>query len=180
MPAAERSFSDPPPDRLYVDTDIAISHLVSSQPHHARCMGFLENLARYGTVIYLSSLTWMEYVHVITRERFRQALPEETRSRFRLDRWEESRVREQFVVASVHALEELLNEFEWVEVFLTSDIRVDALRLVARYSLDGQDAIHLASALHEGVTDFAGFDAHYRRVDGIQLWNDRIHSGALS
>ena len=123
MSAIESSFSDPLPDRLYVDTDTVISHLVSSQSHHARCTGFLESLARHQTVIYLSSLLWMEYTHVVTRERFRQALPLDMQQRFRLDRWEDARVREEYLAASLQALNDLLDQFDWVAVFLTSDIR---------------------------------------------------------
>jgi predicted nucleic acid-binding protein len=47
---------------------------------------------------------------------------------------------------------------------------------VARYNLDGQDAVHLASARYAGVRDFASFDARFRRFDDLVLWNDRIHT----
>ena len=48
MAAAERRFSDPPPSRIYLDTDIPINYLISSQPHHERCTTFLDRLARDG------------------------------------------------------------------------------------------------------------------------------------
>jgi predicted nucleic acid-binding protein len=46
---------------------------------------------------------------------------------------------------------------------------------MAEYSLGSQDAVHLACAAQARATDFASFDAAFRRVDDLDLWNDRIH-----
>jgi predicted nucleic acid-binding protein len=63
MPATERAFNEVPPDTLYVDTDILIAALFSSEPHFVRCRAFLEFVARIGqTTIYLSSLVWLEFI----------------------------------------------------------------------------------------------------------------------
>ncbi len=68
MPATKRRFSDPPPETLYVDSDVLISYLVRTQPHHARARAFLRGLAVRGvTTLYVSSLTWLELGPVFNR-----------------------------------------------------------------------------------------------------------------
>jgi len=109
MPAIERSFSDPLPRDLYLDTDIMVSYLVVTQPHHHRCQAFLQRIAHHGrTRVHLSSLTWMEFANVITRERFRQALPEDLRRQYRVDLWEQPRVRQAYIRSLLGTLDELL------------------------------------------------------------------------
>jgi len=177
VPATERAFSDPPPGRLYLDTDILINYVLSSEPHHRRASTFLEGLLAHDTMLCLSSITWVEYAHVLTRDDFRRRLPQEIRQRFQLDGWSDPAVRQQYLQEHVRALEELLAQFEWLEVFPLAEVRRAALALMAQYNLDGQDAIHLASASSQGVVDFASFDHVYRRVDELILWNDLIYAG---
>jgi predicted nucleic acid-binding protein len=177
VPATEHPFSDPVPDFLYVDTDILISHLVGTQPHHVRCKGFLERLALEGrTTIYVSSLTWMEYAHVISRESFRDGLAPPLQRQYRLQNWRDANVRQSYLAALLHELEDLLNQFAWVEVPLTPAVRQVAVAYMADFSLGSQDAVHLASAAQESVPDFASLDRVFLQVDGLDLWNDRIHS----
>lgn len=58
VPATERSFSDPLPSELYLDTDVIIAYLIRSEPHHARCRTFLRRVAQEQiTAVFTSSLT---------------------------------------------------------------------------------------------------------------------------
>lgn len=180
MPAIERSFAEAPPADLYLDSDLLIAYLVVSDPHHQRAELFLERLAQSRTTtVYLSTLSWIELVHVIVRERIRQSLPKEIQRRLRLDRWHEPLVRQAYVQAFASGLSALLAQFSWVEIDLNPQIRAAAIQLVAQYSLGGQDAVHVASATWAGVLEFASFDRSFRRIDGLSLWNDQIHSASL-
>ncbi len=58
----------------------------------------------------------------------------------------------------------------------TLGLAPDAIRYVIQYNLDSDDALHLAAAGAQGVTDLASFDEGLRRVDVIYLWNDFIHT----
>jgi predicted nucleic acid-binding protein len=49
---------------------------------------------------------------------------------------------------------------------------------MGEYNLGAQNAVHLAGARIAGVHDFASFDRMFRRVDGLNLWNDRIFDQA--
>jgi predicted nucleic acid-binding protein len=179
MPATERLFDEPLPTELYLDTDILIAHLNDSDLHHVRTVPFLERIAQNSaTVVYISSFSWVEFIHVVVRERFRTSLPLETRQRLRISRWDEPLVRQAYLQAFVRALDELLAQFRYVEIELTSDIRATALHYVAQFNLGGQDAVHLASSTRTGVFDFTSFDEAFRKVDGLTLWNDQIHTAA--
>ncbi|MGH2586380.1 MAG: PIN domain-containing protein, partial [Dehalococcoidia bacterium] len=70
----------------------------------------------------------------------------------------------------------LIDHFDWAEVPVTSTVRARSVNLIKQFNLGTQDAIHVASAFESGVFDFASFDEGYRRVDGLVLWNDLIHT----
>ncbi len=174
MPATEHLFSEPAPPRLYIDTDIVLAYLNANESLHTRCIPFFESIAlNRGTELYTSSLLWLEFAHVITREAFRTRLPESVQRRFRLDRWHDAQVRSAYLEANLRDLSELLGQFVLHEVALTPAVRTLAVEQMARFALGSQDATHLASASLAGVDGFASFDEAFRRVDGLQLWNDR-------
>jgi len=176
VPATERRFSASPPSSLYVDADVLINYVIDSEPHHGRTRSFFRDLeARGGTTLYVSSLTWLEIAHAITREGFRRRLESDVQRRFRLDQWRNEQVRETYVQTFLGWLEGLLNQFEWNEVFVTDQIRVASVPIMTRHRLSSQDACHVACAWQEGVQDLASFDEAFRRVDGLILWNDVIH-----
>ena len=176
MPLREHAFSEPVPIRLYVDTDIWINLLVSTQPHHARCRAFIERLASEGlTVLYLSSLLWLELAHVCSRDAFRRGLSSEVRHQFRLQDWQRADVRRAFLGDVLGRLDDALGLFQVVEVPVTPGVRRLAVFYMATYGMGSQDAIHVAGAAQDGVSDFASLDEVYRRVDDLDLWNDLIH-----
>lgn len=179
MPATERRFSEIPPARLYVDTDVLISYLVASQPHHQRSREFFQRIAEHGlTRVYVSSLTWIEFAHVVTRERFRRALPEKLQGDLHLDHWSDRLIRQTYLQTFLDSLEDLLGQFDWSEVFIGSSIRRAAVEYIGTYNLGAQDAVHLACATAAEVLDLASFDKGFRSVDGLYLWNDLIHTDA--
>ncbi len=181
MAAVERSFLAPLPNRLYLDTDILVSSLVGAEPHHERCRVFLDRLVDQGsTTIYVSSLTWIEFAHVVTRPAFRNRQPDAVRRRYRLERWGRQVVRQTYVNDWLADLQSLLNQFDSTELSLSEPIRRAAASYMVDYNIGSQDAVHLASAAREGIADVASLDAGYRRIDGLVLWNDLIHTRTRS
>ncbi len=85
-------------------------------------------------------------------------------------------MRQRYLTALLGRFEALLNQFGWAEVGITSAVRRRALQYIGQYNLQSQDAMHLACAAEAGVSDLASFDQGFRRVDSLQLWNDRIYS----
>lgn len=177
MPAVERSFFDPSPDRLYLDTNIIIDYLVRNRPFHGRCVPFLDKVRRRGrTTIFLSSLSWTEFVHVIRKETFRRDLPDELQQQLSVSQWQDPSVRERYIDFFLALFQRLIDHFDWAEVPVTSTVRARSVALIKQFNLDTQDAIHVASAFESGVLDLASFDEAYRRVDGLVLWNDLIYA----
>ena len=175
--ATERAFSETPPARLYLDTNVVLDALIQTRPRHARVAALIRHLYESGlTTLYVSSLTWVEYGHIVVSEGLRALLPAETRDRFHLDAWDSSAVRAAYMADMVSKFEALLNQFPWVELPIGPGIRRHALELMPQYALKGNDAAHLASALQAEVYDLASFDKAFRKVDGLYLWNDLIHA----
>jgi predicted nucleic acid-binding protein len=69
----------------------------------------------------------------------------------------------------------LLGQCDWAEIPLTPSIRAEAIRLIAAHNLNAHDDVHLATARDVGVAHFASPDRGLRRIDGLHLWNDRMH-----
>jgi predicted nucleic acid-binding protein len=137
---------------------------------------FLANIQRrINTTVYVSSILWPEFVHTICREDFRAILAEAYRDQYQLDRWaDDPAVRRRYVLSHVAALDGMLSQVNKVEVGINAVVRQRAVALMVQFNLGSQDAIHLASAYVAGVRDLASFDRHFRRVDGLHLWNDKL------
>lgn len=176
MPATEHAFSESPPDQLYLDTDFIIACLERTDPHHQRCAPFMEQVVAHGTTLYVSSLSWLEFIHTVTRERFRELVSDDLRRQFRLERWEDASIRRAYTNHLLDSFQVLLAQCDWAEIALTSEIRAEAIELIATYNLNAHDAVHIATARDAGVVNLASPDRGYRRVDGLHLWNDRMYS----
>jgi predicted nucleic acid-binding protein len=172
VPATEHVFSEMPPTQLYLDTNVLIAHFVSNHVHHERARDFLLHLFRSRvTILYVSPLFWIELTYVVSQPDFRAALPPEWRRDARLGRWHRAEVRRSYLTGFWVALEQLLDQFDWEEISISQSVRVQALAHVATYGLEPEDALHLAAAEAAGVMNIASFDAAFRRVDSLHLWN---------
>src|SRR5207253_1769858 len=102
-------------------------------------------------------------------------LADDLQRRYRIGRWQRPEIRRAYIEGVLGDFESVLSQFAWVEIPVTPVVRRLSTRFMAEYSLGSQDAVHLVSAAHEGVADLASLDAAFRRVDGLNLWNDRLH-----
>jgi predicted nucleic acid-binding protein len=178
VPAIERAFSEVPPQRLYVDTNVCLDYLIDTRPRYALAVRLFQHLAACQlTTLYVSPLSWTEFAHVIRTQQFRDGLSTAWQQQYGLARWaQEPAVRPRYLAALVGQLEALLDQIGWAEVAITSDVRRRALQYVYQYNLRSQDAVHLACVAEAGVVDLASFDEGFRRVDNLSLWHDRIYS----
>jgi predicted nucleic acid-binding protein len=172
VPATRRSLTDYPPASLYLDTSFLLNALIPDYPFHAAASAFLVNVAdAERTRLYVSTLVWIEFAHVVMQPRFHQGLPPDVQAAYSLAHWDLASVRDAYLTAMLERLQDLLEAFGWYEIEVTADIRVHALQLMAQYDLDGHDATHVASAQAAKLTDVVSFDSDFRRVDGLILWS---------
>src|SRR6266516_362656 len=116
MAATERSFSETPPAKLYLDTNFILDYLISTRPNYARVRDFLQRAAEMSlTHVHISSLSWVEFGHVVRRQDFRDKLPDEWRAQYQLDQWEDLDVRRRYLGDMCKLFEECLVAFEWTE-----------------------------------------------------------------
>lgn len=176
MAANERAFANVPPGRLYLDTNVILDYLISTREHHERVKGFLRKVVDSElTAIFLSSLSWVEFTHVVRTRDFREKLSDDWLARFPLERWEELNVRQEYLRAMCDLLGGFLAPFDAFEISITQQVRQSAVSCMTEYGLDSQDAVHVAAAGVAGVRDLMSFDKGFRRVEGLYLWNDRIY-----
>ena len=171
MPASSHALTDYPPTQLYLDTNMFLAHLVRTHPHHQAAADFLVHLATCGvTTLFISSLSWIEFTHVVTSQRWRDGLPAAIQQQYRLQRWHQAPIRQTYLQAMLAHFQALLASFAWDEIALTVDIRIAALKAVQAYDLDTHDAVHWASAQEAGVPNLASFDQDFGRITGLHLW----------
>ena len=177
MPATERAFIAAPPQRLYVDTNVCLDYLIDTRPRYALAARLFQHLDAYQvTPLYVSPLSWTEFVHVIRTQTFRDGLSPQWQQQYDLARWaQDPAIRQRYLVALLGQLEALLDQFGWAEVVITSQVRRRALQYIVQYNLQSQDAMLLACAAEAGVMDLASFDQGFRRVDNLYLWNDCLY-----
>ena len=111
--------------------NIFLAHLVRTHPHHQAAADFPVHLATCGvTTLFLSSLSWIEFVHVVTSQRWRDWLPTGLQQQYRLHRWHQAPVRQAYLQGMLSQFQRLLAPFAWNEIALTADIRMNALQVV--------------------------------------------------
>jgi predicted nucleic acid-binding protein len=171
VPAIRHALTEFPPSRPYPDTSFLLNVLILSYPRYTAASAFFRQLVSTGvTILYISSLTWLEFGHAVLRPDFRVGLGPNLQRQYRLDQWQEFDVRDNYLVALIDRMQALLRQFDWYDVAVTLDVSLHALHLMGQYGLKGQDAAHVACAQTVGVVDVASFDTDFRRVDGLHLW----------
>jgi predicted nucleic acid-binding protein len=132
VPATERAFTELPPSRLYLDTNIYLDYLIASRPHHQPALRLFQHLTAHGlTTLYLSSLSWIEFTHVATSQRFGDGLSPQWQRQYRLADWQQPMVRQAYLRVLLGRLQALLDQFGWSEVAVNMDVRIRALQYVA-------------------------------------------------
>ena len=122
-------------------------------------------------------MIWTEFLRGVCHPQVLRILPPATKDHLDLRQWGVFRVQRDYRRYMLAELEKLLGAFGWRDIPFTRALREQALDYLDRYYLDSNDAIHLASAMALGIRDFASFDKAFRPVDGLALWNDRMHRG---
>ena len=174
-PAREHLFSEPLPPAVVLDVDFVVNVLHEGEELHAECLEFATRMYNADVIVVHTSLLRVEFWNGWRRAVAQRGLPPEvaisppllpdaTAERRRLYRLGES------------YLKDFLRAFRRYEIRLGARLLDQALGLIASYNLRSLDACLAASALRAGVPDVVSLDGVFRRVDGIDLWNNDIPS----
>ena len=158
-----------PPDQLVLETSFVVDALIPSQARHAECEGFLENIGRARSKVFVNRFLelelWEAAYRIALREHHPKKRPRDARSSGAVLRRAKT-LREEADAAWHDALSVL----ERVVVDLAEvQERVPSLM---RHGLTSYDAVHAATAEHADVRPFVTLDYHFAAVpeSELQLW----------
>ena len=173
MPAQERLFEQSPPKIILLDTSFVVAALVAGENEHDECLSFSEKLLTAGTVVLYSSILRAEYLNAWRTLIHKGYLPSEPSPQIRMEMGSLPGDRRHWLRIADRLLYQFLSNFYRREVRLNRRVMNSIVDLMGKYNLKSYDAIHLASAADVGCRELVSFDDHFRRVDGIGLWNNR-------
>jgi predicted nucleic acid-binding protein len=162
LPRGVLAFDAPawkPPEAALLDTNVVAEALLPNQPEHAACAAVLRRLADEETTVVFSRLLEVELWEVVFNLALRERHPRKNLRHVRYD----SRVRPRAarLLKQAHeAWEELLNTLAWSLIEI-QDIAFAVPGLMQEYGFQSYDAVHAATLLRSGLTDFITRDGGF-------------------
>lgn len=155
------------PNRIYLDTSVAVAALFIGTQHYAVARAYFERLFAANTVICFSDLLRVELLQAARRIGTTPGLlPESTRRRHRLQHWGRlADAREAWLRYGLDEFEALLDQFYGVDEYaLTPAIFSASVTLMAQHNLKSYDALHVATARAVGAPRLVTLDRDYAAV----------------
>lgn len=174
MVASERRFEERPlPSAVVLDTSFVINVLHEGEDVHAGCLRFAERLRTADCIVVYSNLLRMEFWHGWARAVRLRGVPAKLLQEPMLMPDEASERTRGFAVGDKY-LKDFLALFRRYEIRIGARLLDRALDIMSNYNLTSHDACVVAIAGYTDTPDIVSLDSKFRRVDGIQLWNDLI------
>jgi predicted nucleic acid-binding protein len=148
-----------PPTAAVLDTSVVVGALIAKQPEHDACLAVLERLADNGTPVVFSRHLEIELWEVLFNLALRERHPRKDLRRVRYD----NRVRPRaarLLGQAQQAWEKMLGSLDssLVEIH---EIAHQVPGLIQQYGLQSYDAVHAATLLNSGITDFLTRDGGF-------------------
>jgi predicted nucleic acid-binding protein len=162
LPRGVFAFDAPdwePPEAVVLDTNVVAEALLPNEPEHAPCLAVLERLADSGAYVVFNGLLEIELWEAVFNLALRERHPRKSLRHVRYD----SRVRPRAarLLAQAHkAWEDLQRPFGWTRVEM-HDVAEGVPKLMQEYGLQSYDAVHAATVLDGGLTDFVTRDGGF-------------------
>jgi predicted nucleic acid-binding protein len=162
LPRGVLAFDAPgwePPEAVVLDTNVVAEALLSKEPEHSPCLVVLELLADSGTTVVFSRLLEIELWEAAFNLALRERHPRKNLRHVRYD----GRVRPRAarLLGQVHkAWESMLGSLSWSRVEL-HEVASGVPKLMQQYGLQSYDAVHAATLLDSGITDFVTRDGGF-------------------
>jgi predicted nucleic acid-binding protein len=162
LPRGVLAFDEPGwviPDTVLLDTSVAAEALLPNQPEHAACAELMRRLADAGSTVLFSQLLELELWETVFNLALRERHPRKNLRHVRYD----SRVRPRAgrLLREAHrAWDELLSSLTWSRIEI-GEVAASVPSLMEEYGLQSYDAVHAATLLASGVTDFLTRDGGF-------------------
>jgi predicted nucleic acid-binding protein len=162
LPRGVHAFDAPgwqPPQTVVLDTSVVVEALLPNQPEHHACLAALERLAdNHSTVLYnrlLEIELWEATFNLALRERH----PRKNLRRIRYD----NRIRPHAarLLRQAHQAWEKTLDSLTSSVIEVGEVADEVPRLMQEHGLQSYDAVHAATLLATGVTDFLTRDTGF-------------------
>jgi predicted nucleic acid-binding protein len=162
LPRGVFAFDAPewhPPKTVLLDTNIVAEALLANQHEHDACLAVLERLGTEGSTVVFSRLLEIELWETVFNLALRERHPRKDTRRVRYDN--RVRPRAARLLGQAHtAWEKKLDSLKWSRVEI-HDIAEDVPKLMQDHGLQSYDAVHAATLLDSGITDFVTRDGGF-------------------
>jgi predicted nucleic acid-binding protein len=162
LPRGVFAFDAPdwePPKAVVLDTNVVAEALLPNEQEHQPCVALLERLADTGTAVVFSRLLEIELWEAVFNLALRERHPRKNLRYVRYD----NRVRPRaarLLQQAQDAWDRTLASLAWSMIEI-HEISHDVPKLIQEYGLQSYDAVHAATLLASGLTDFLTRDGGF-------------------
>jgi predicted nucleic acid-binding protein len=149
-----------PPSAVVLDTNVVADALLVNQPEHAACAAVMEMLVTAGTSITFSRHLEIELWETLFNLALRERHPRKDMRRVRYDNRVRPRAARLLGQTQQAWEEELRASLSWTRIEI-QDVAADVPGLIQQYGLQSYDAVHAATLLNSGITDFLTRDGGF-------------------
>jgi predicted nucleic acid-binding protein len=163
LPRGVLAFDSPgwqPPATVVLDTNVVAEALLPNEPEHKPCLAALERLADSNTPVVFNRLLEIELWEAIFNLALRERHPRKNLRHVRYDN--RVRPRAARLLQQAHKAWEgdLLGSLNWTRIEV-HDVAEHVPNLMQAYGLQSYDAVHAATLLASGATDFITRDGGF-------------------
>ena len=163
LPRGVFAFDAPgwePPRAVALDTNVVAEALLAKQPEHDACLAVLERLGTEGSTVVLSRHLEIELWEVLFNLALRERHPRKDLRRVRYDNRVRPRAARLLGQAQQAWEERLRGSLSWTRIEI-HEIAEEVPALIQQYGLQSYDAVHAATLLNSGITDFVTRDGGF-------------------
>jgi predicted nucleic acid-binding protein len=163
LPRGVFAFDEPgwePPGRVLLDTNVVVGALLPDQPEHQACLAVLERLGTAGTSVTFSRHLEIELWQVIFNLALRERHPRKELRHVRYDKRVRPRAARLLGQTRRAWEQDLRDSLSWTRIEI-HEIAEEVPGLMQDFGLESYDAVHAATLLDSGITDFLTRDGGF-------------------
>lgn len=170
LPRGAYAFDDPHwacPAAVVLDTNVVAEALLASNTEHSECAAVLGSLSAEGAVVVFNELLEVELSQVLFVAALRERHPKKRIKDIAFD----DRIRPRaarLLAQGQQAWADLLSTLQHSRVSL-AEVASDVPTLMGSYGLESYDAVHAATVLATGITDFVSLDNGFAKLPPSQF-----------